>query len=340
MRQYPVFDTASQNEALINEFKGNLFEYLVGLQLAKHAQVEADFLKSVEPHLLERLRAYEDWLWGHDEQLAMELPVLATRACEELLNKLPVNLKRVIVIGKLAGGSHDDTYGEADLLIFDRNEKIIPISLKLCRRGAYVNTKSAGVRSFLSKYFATIPAITLLQERVNYVLDESFTELAQAFHQRHGLEESDRFAAAWENAGLPQLPGDLVDDDQLQLQQHYGKVIGVIYEGFSKALKENHKAMVQSFLTLLGFHNPDLVQLTCYYSNDKQGRYQLDRLHFMNLETRLKQFAAIEVVPPKDQQASFSMQFDGGTFQIRVKPMNKFTQPALKINCSVREDFN
>ena len=34
--------------------------------------------------------------------------------------------------------------------------------------------------------------------------------------------------------------------------------------------------------------------------------------------------------------ASFSVIFGGGELQIRVKPMNVFTTPAMKINCAIK----
>lgn len=335
MRQYPVFDTASQNEALINEFKGNLFEYLVGVKLAQAIHAEADFLQSIEPQLLTRLRAYEDWLWQHDSDLATQLPRLAEAACKELKAKLGDSYSGVRVIGKLAGGSHDDSFGEADLLLLKDGAVAFPISLKLCRRGAYVNTKSAGVRSFLSKYFS----LKLDQERLNHLLDESFSELAQTLHMRHGLGEQTSFGDEWKDAGLPVLPGELNSEDQKLLHEHYARVIAVIYEAVEKELRTNRSELIQSLAALLGFQNSKLIQMTCFHHDEKSQRYQLDRLHIVSGQERLGGLSEMSLLAPKPEQASFTLAFSWGNLQIRVKPMNKFIQAAMKVNCSVREEF-
>lgn len=335
MRQYPVFDTASQNEALINEFKGNLFEYLVGVKLAQAISAEADFLQSIDPQLLSRLRAYEDWLWQHDSDLATQLPRLAEAACTELKSKLSDSYSGVRVIGKLAGGSHDDTFGEADLLLLKDGAVVFPISLKLCRRGAYVNTKSAGIRSFLSKYFS----LNLDQERLNHLLDESFSELAQALHVRHGLEERSSFGEEWKNAGLPLLPGELNSEDQKLLHEHYARIISIVYEAIAKEFKTNRSDLIHSLAALLGFQNSKLIQMTCFHHDEKSQRYQLDRLHIVSGEERLGSLNDMTLLAPKPEQASFTLAFRWGNLQIRVKPMNKFIQAAMKVNCSVREEF-
>lgn len=335
MRQYPVFDTASQNEALINEFKGNLFEYLVGVKLALAVDGEADFLRSIDSQLLMRLRAYEDWLWQHDSDLAMQLPILAEQASAKLREKLGECYSQVRVIGKLAGGSHDDSFGEADLLLLKDNEVVFPVSLKLCRRGAYVNTKSAGVRSFLSKYFS----LALEQERLNHILDESFGEFAQTLHLRHGLSESNSFGEEWKSAGLPVLPGELDSDDQKLLHEHYARIIAVIYEAIANLLKERPAQFSESLAALLGFQNAKLIQMTCFHHDEKNQRYQLDRLHLVSGQERLQALEQMTLLAPKPEQASFTLGFVWGNLQIRVKPMNKFIQAAMKVNCSVRDEF-
>lgn len=338
MRSYPVFDTVSQNEALINEFKGNLFEYLVAAELARRLKLEASFMRSLAPQLAERLRHYEDWLWQHDQLLAQRLPELAQASCVQLLQELPAkNYVRIIVMGKLAGGSHDDSFGEADILLVDDNEVVVPISLKLCRSGAYVNTKSGGIRTFLNKYFKQIPEIELAQERVNLVLDESFAELAHILHERHGLTGQEYFGAAWKAAGLPLLPGELIPEDQQLLQEHYARVINVLYESLQKPFVTQRAQFDQALLTLLGFKLPGMIQLTCFHRGSGEERYQLDQIVIVHEQKRRQEIASAALLPPKNQQASFSLEFPWGLLQIRVKPMNKFTQAALKVNCSVRE---
>ncbi len=335
VQDYQVFDTASQNEALINEFKGNLFEYLVGLELAKSIQAEAAYLSSIDSELIMRLRSYEDWLWQNDDELAEQLPQLAKSCSCYLLENYQSNFKRVLLVGKIAGGSHDESVGEADLLLIDDEEKSTSISLKLCRKGAYVNTKSAGIRSFLSKYFESVPDINLAQERLSLVLDHSFKELARELHSRHDLCPSDKFSDDWLEAELPVLPGALEPYDQDLLYQHYFRVIQVINETLTEAFKKWPKQFNQSLASVLGFNDSSLLQLTCYHHEVDKKKYQLSYCELVNYDQRKEQLDQATFIAPQVKQASMTIRYPFGNLQIRVKPMNKFTVSALKINCSV-----
>ncbi|MBH48440.1 MAG: hypothetical protein CME71_09765 [Halobacteriovorax sp.] len=337
VRDYRVFDTASQNEALINEFKGNLFEYLVGAELSRSISKEAEFLRTMSSDLAVRLRGYEDWLWQNDSQLAEQLPRLAQSTSEYILKNLDQKFSKVLVIGKLAGGSHDESFGEADLLLVTKDDQPIPLSLKLCKKGAYVNTKSAGIRSFLSKYFSEVPNIDLAQEQVNVVLDQSFSELAQTLHERHGLDSSSNFATAWKDAGLPLLPGELNQDDQALLQQHYSKIVTLLSHSLGQAFELARPEFNRSLAAILGLKVKGMIQVTCSHKEIKSKRYELDHISMVKEGERLEQLEQAVFHPVTDGLASFNVEFPWGILQIRVKPMNKFTQAALKVNCSVRE---
>ena len=59
MKEFPIFENTVQNEAIINEFKGNLFEYLVAAFLAAHFRVERTFSDSFQGWMREQLSRYE-----------------------------------------------------------------------------------------------------------------------------------------------------------------------------------------------------------------------------------------------------------------------------------------
>ena len=336
VQDYQLFDTASQNEALINEFKGNLFEYLVGLEMAKSIGQEAHFLSSIQPELLSRLRSYEDWLWQNDSDLAEQLPRLAKNCYEYFDSHHSQSFEKVLLVGKIAGGSHDESVGEADLLLIDQDQKTTALSLKLCRSGAYVNTKSAGIRSFISKYFSVLPDSGLIQERINLVLDESFKELSRELHRRHGLEEQDQFGAQWLEASLPVLPGALHEDDQIFLYQHYFRIISILSDFFKQAFEKHQEKLNLCIGSILGFANKDQVQVICYHQEIDKKKYQWCHGEYTNFSDRFDQLSLGQFHPAKTNQASLSIEYPFGVLQIRVKPMNKFTVAALKVNCSVR----
>ena len=312
-----------------------MFEYLVGLELAKSIQAEATYLSSIDSELINRLRSYEDWLWQNDPDLAEQLPQLAKRCSSHLLENYKSDFKKVLLVGKIAGGSHDETVGEADLLLIDQADKSISISLKLCRKGAYVNTKSAGVRSFLAKYFESIPNIGLAQERLSLVLDHSFKDFARQLHSRHDLDASEKFSKEWLEAELPVLPGALEQVDQELLYEHYFRVIQVIHETLCEAHEKSPHEFNQSLASILGFNDSSLLQLTCYHQEIDKRKYQLSYCELVNFSQRKEQLDQATFIAPQPKQASMTIQYPFGNLQIRVKPMNKFTSPALKINCSV-----
>lgn len=336
VQDYQLFDTASQNEALINEFKGNLFEYLVGLELAKFSGSEAHYLSSLQSDLTSRLRSYEDWLWQNDSELAEQLPRLAKSCADFFKSHYAKTFEKVLLVGKIAGGSHDESVGEADLLLIDRHENTTPISLKLCRTGAYVNTKSAGIRSFLSKYFSLLPDHGLTQERLNLVLDDSFKELSRELHRRHGLEEEDQFGKKWVEANLPVLPGALDEADQSLMFEHYYRVVSIISDFLKNAFENEQERFNRCVGAILGFANQEQLQVICYHHEVSKKKYQWSHGEFTDFSDRFKQLSLGQFQSAKKSQASLSIEYPFGDLQIRVKPMNKFTVAALKVNCSVR----
>src|SRR5690606_35049452 len=139
---------------------------------------------------------------------------------------------------------------------------------------------------------------------------------------------------------LPLLPGELSSDDQALLHRHYHKLIMAIHHTFSDAFERDQAGMLFGLQALLGFRNPNLIQLTCYHAAREQKRYELERIHLVDGKKRLAQLQQFTVESPSVDGASFALHFPWGSLQIRVKPMNKFTQAGYKINCSVREIFD
>ena len=144
----------TNSNALINEYKGNLFEYLVAISTAKRLGIEAAFLQSFGGEAKQRLTFYQHELMELDRSLYTQLPVFAEEVAELLYKKASDRkIENILVMGKSAGASHDESYGECDIMMVSQKHQY-PYSLKFCKYGAYVNTKSGGIRSFFNKYFA------------------------------------------------------------------------------------------------------------------------------------------------------------------------------------------
>ncbi len=334
MKELNVYDTLIQNEALINELKGNLFEFLVGRELASLNKLEGQFLSAIPEDFHERLRGYENWLREHSEELLTQLPVLAKDTAGFLRSKINHKMTGVLVVGKLAGGSHDQRLGEADLLVRTTSE-LIPISLKLCKEKSFVNTKSAGVRSFFSKYFGhSFPNAKKSQEQLNHRLDKYYIELSRKLHSMAGLNPEPQFGNAWLEAGLPELPGQLDPEMNKVLKDHYHEMILLFYQTWRELLTENKNLFLDSMMPLLGFGLEEVNQLSCFYS----GNYNFSYSSYKKRTSYRDALVDAELRGPKSGLSSFEMQMKDCIFQVRLKPMNKFTVSGLKVNCSLKQE--
>lgn len=340
MKTYSAIETKAQKEALINEFKGNLFEYLVASSIARNNKVERAFIGSFGGQMKEQFSHYEQWLRQNEPELLKELPVLAQATAKSLENFLPEYVENVLVMGKMAAGNHDMTFGECDIMAIGRDQKV-PISLKLCKGGAFVNTKSAGVKSFLSNYFTEISLAHDFQKQFSEFIDESFLRMGHELYAMAGLEFSGRFDTEWRDAGLSELPGQLPKNMQEVVLETYYILARKLYE-YLKNLNEVEPVLFAKALwPLIGQRDDNLVQATCFHKstkkNGKDHKYQLSSLLVHRHERGAKESVSAFIKPIKEKISSFEILFSGLILQIRIKPMNKFTTASYKVNCSIKE---
>lgn len=325
-----------QKEALINEYKGNLFEYLVANMAARILGFEADFLLGFKGEEKQRLQTYESWLRAEDQSCFRALPSLAQQAAVTLCRELENNsssFKNILVIGKKWGNKAHSSWDEADLLLVTDDLKTQGLSLKLCRGHSYVNTKSAGARSFIEKYFHPFEQSAQLQQKINLQIDHSFIQMGQELYQRANLGDfSGRFDDRWSDSHLPELPGELSPEYRPVVQASYAEVIHQIYEAMVYLQQTDRKRFSLCLRSLLGFGNSHIWQLMCFY----KGEYEFSHCEFeTNVETFFKD-DLVTIHPLKKELGSFEIQIGEIALQIRVKPMNKFTASAHKINCSLK----
>ncbi|MBY0415677.1 MAG: hypothetical protein K2Q18_16000, partial [Bdellovibrionales bacterium] len=171
-----------QIESLLNECKGNLFEFLVAQTLSRRFKKEDAFLLSLPRDFKGRLQFYEETIRQFDSELLKNLPLLATSVSENL-EKHPIFKNKshfsFMVIGKMVATNDNALWNETDIValeeLSDGTVKKHYISLKLTKDHSYTNTKSAGIKSFIEKYFSTLgEKAKILQQRLNNEVDESF----------------------------------------------------------------------------------------------------------------------------------------------------------------------
>ena len=205
----------------------------------------------------------------------------------------------------------------------------LPISLKLNKKGAYVNTKSGGVKSFFTQYFPQIKP--KIQQDFNHFIDLEFQRMAHELHDLHDLDFTGNFQS-WVSKGLSELPGELDPESRAILKAYYARIAGEIHRILQQALMDDKENFLKSLPHLLGLGREDMLQVIYYHHFPRNNHpdvkiHSLDELKKEIFKLRMINFGMIS-----------SVEFEIGkwSLQIRVKPMNKFTTTAIKINCSMK----
>ena len=317
-----------KQEALINEYKGNLFEFLLAQKTAQHFGLEAQFLTDLLPAFKDKLQFYDREVRNLDPSLAKNLPLMAGKTFTTLIEKLSFKPTQVFLVGKIAKSSVNDL-DATDILLMNEKNETFGLSVKLGKAQSYINTKSGGVRTFLSEYFPHKEAEKFQQE-FNQHLDQAYYTFANSLYQTEDLGTFDDFKR-WRNEGRTELPGELEGTHRDILYKYYNQAIVSLYDKIVALQKINPSYFQLSMLRLLGFSDKPMLQVTAYHNDHELvGVKLLDRAEIASLDFVFKE--------SKDElsTSSFHLNTDLFTMQIRMKPMNVFTTPSMKINCSVK----
>ena len=325
--------TLAQHEALINEYKGNIFEFLVGREVSTHYNSEFSYLERIPKTFLIKLRTYEDYIRHQERDLFEALPLMARNSSLALKTSLPPGPREVFLVGKLVGGSNDKSLGEADLLLKREND-IVPLGIKLCRKGSFVNTKSGGIKSFFTRYFSLFAKASFFQERVNRASEEAFKHMAQTLYEMNDLEFLGSFDERWIQKGKSCLPGELNSKEKPVVLNFYYKLIKEFHEAFCYFLRVDRELFRHCLLTLLGVSHKEMIKMTTFYERSALKKYIFDTAVVEDWSKVLSALKRPEVPPLREKRSSFEVVFPPHRLQIRLKPMNTFTIPGLKVNCS------
>ena len=322
----------TQREALLNECKGNLFEFLVAQGLSRYYKKEDLFLLSLPRDFRNRLKIYEETIRASDEQLLLGLPTLANAVVKELLNNLPFkdNLHsfQFQVIGKMVATNANETWNETDIVAIGDNEKKHFISLKLTKDHSFTNTKSAGAKSFIEKYFKVFPKAVLYQSLLSSEVDESFQSMGHKLYADLDMDFRGQFDSRWT---LSELPGELSEEMRAVVHANYNRVSLKLHELLNELLKTDRVLFKKCLEALCGFGDPNILQVHCFHQ-----QAQLKEIAIKSYGDLFSPDEDITMTPPKNNGSSFDVKFKRFQLQIRVKPMNKFTTASYKINCSIK----
>lgn len=323
-------------ESLKSEMKGNLFEYLVGLEISKVLGVKAQYLIDLNEQLKQQLQDYEQRLRISDEELLNILKRFSKLAVGEILDFLPRG-EKVLLVGKIKGNSLVKSFFEGDIVLFHKRE-LIPISIKLIKKGSFVNTKSGGVQSFIRKYFSQFDNNEVLQESLNFSLEEAFQDMGRELYQKIGEQFNGKFDRRWTDS-YEEYPGALPEEFREIVQLFYFRVLKELFRAFEIFSQKSKKEFLKSLLILAGFSHEKSIQIKTSYSKRKDEKLIYEKTSIMNYETFQKEFNDCKICKLKEDErtrSSFEIEFKKYFLQIRLKPMKKFTVPGLKVNCSIK----
>ncbi len=318
-------------EALFNEIKGSLFEYLVAREFARRAGLEASFLRSLPTHYQRVLEQQDHMTREAYPELLPQLPLWSQQVVDSWEQRFPgEKIQAIALTGQLTHTEAAETHGEADFTI--STERLRSVSLKLNKRQGAVNTKSGGIKSFFTTYFSEAN-VAVAQERFNQLVDAEFSVMRFELHQIAGLTEVSDWAS-WKRAGLSELPGELPLDMRERLHAFYARVSIAVRETLVSIEQQNRAVFEAGLLRLCGFGMPELVQVIAFHDIHGKNPAQLHvQIHDEEaVLSRVKDRAW----RPNADSASCELDLREWMLQIRVKPMNRFTTTAIKMNCSIR----
>lgn len=328
-----------QIESLLNECKGNLFEFLVAQLLSRRFKKEDIFLLSLPRDFRARLQFYEETIRQFDSELLKNLPVLAEAVAQRLEEHSFFKNKShfsFTVIGKIMATNDNNLWNETDIVAIEElpngESKKYFISLKLTKDHSYTNTKSAGIKSFIEKYFSVFSKeAKAFQVKLNNEVDESFHMMGHKLYGMIDQEFKGSFDSRWSD-DFSELPGELSLEMKEVVYANYTRVALKVREYLGELYKKDPEKFYFSLHALCGFGNVDIIQVHCFHQN-AQLKDILIKTHSDLFNNDPHEIILKELTLGS---ASFDIAFEKFVLQIRVKPMNKFTTAAYKINCSIK----
>ena len=326
MKSQIITSSPRHREAYLNEYKGLLFEFLVAQEIAKKCGILKSFIErafKTAPHL----KNYESITKDIAPYYIKILPELAKSTADSIFETQKI--KKVLSI-ELSGL---EKYSEQDIVIKHHNKNDSLISLKLVVENSFVNTKSAGMKSFIKKYFSSIKESQTLQNKINQQLERQYFILSEQLHDHYMVPFCPKWSH-WKNEGLDILPGSLNGETREFIKDYYKALITHLKYGLERLHNISPKVFCKSLPSLIGFSNPDIIQVLCFYKKGSRGTLSNIKVHTLdNIKESLQKIRFKDDAITKGNFEIFIQDF---ILQIRIKPMNTFIAPSPKINCSVK----
>ena len=262
---------------------------------------------------------------------------------------MPEQLTGIEVVGKIAGGSGQKDLHESDLVVHTQNPQgqteDFFIGLKLCKTNSFVNTKSGGAQTFLTRYFAAFSEAVKYQQELNSDMERAYHMMGQNLYEETGL-----VAGGYEFKGYFG-PEWLESDSRVtwtintRAREWFCNIINAIqslYTRMSALSQTAPRFFSDSLYPIVGFGARNLIQAIVFVDSkqafDGKKQYGLNSFKIHTEEDVVMELSEMQMAPLQQAISSFEIMLKSWRLQIRMKPMNKFTVPGLKVNCSVKYD--
>jgi len=251
----------TNKEALFNEVKGSLFEFLVSKSWAQAAGEELAFIKSIDANYLSVLSQQDRMVRQFYPELGEFLRNIGDQTANAFVEYIGEIPKTPKLLGKFSNSDISHDIHETDILL-NSSKGELSVSLKLNKKSSFVNTKSGGIKSFFEVYFPFLPSE--IQKEFNNFVDQQFVEVSYSLHEHNGWEYSGEYSL-WVKNGKSELPGELSEEERLILKNYYAKISQRVHEILSNALKENRELFMKSIPSLMGYSSQNIIQLVCFH---------------------------------------------------------------------------
>jgi hypothetical protein len=341
-----------QKDALVNEYKGNIFEYLWARSCLESLDLSYTQLV-VDDSLMEMFLIQENFLRHERPRLLTSLHLWAQESVAFILSDLVPYFKnsetKIYILGKKGGNFTQDLWQkiphESDvLLVNESKKKIQSISLKLALAKSYVNCKSSGLQSFLEKYFSFAPEIIhFFQGNLNFHLDQYFEEFRLGLHENHQLEDLGGFRS-WINNHQSLLPGELQQEDKKILNQLYENLGEIVYKTLEELYTLNRDLFFQGIFRLLGFdhesESSSFFQLIAFTPSENLVNQSLVDILKVDENVLKKNDPLLQAISFSRRGGNTLLHLPWGQMAFRIKPMNTFSSPGFKLNIAFQWHLN
>lgn len=316
------------HQALIQEYKGLLFEYLVGYYLTRDDHKLAHrFLVMMDRDFRRMFRIQEQFVCEHDEHLLEFIKDAAKKMSIFMKEFLSQDLRDIEYV-TLAGKRQDSkTSHEGDLIIKKTSEPDERyFSLKFLYQNRLANTKSAGLKSFLAKYFYQFEDIKIIQEEFNLSFQELFQDFVFQHHQSEKYIQQDNYRLI-----------DMNEKDKEKYDHFLMNITDLIYHICSRLKIADPRLFLDSLWPLCGFSNNQVSQFTCVYKKP----YEVVELKFdskKKLENKIIQNMKENFIQLQKDQNKIFIQTSAFVLELRPKAMNHPLRGGMKLNCSFRSN--